>query len=196
MWSVCWKGRKAKHVHIFLISVLKRRFSINNIQIIINLACFWRLGTKLGFLEFSSINANFWGVFVRLYFQCTKWWIVIGWKDKQNKSKVFSLVRLYPSSPVKVPNKWRVRKNLGSSKIFGSTECWVRKNCGSKKTFSYKNICGWKKIFMGGGEGGADLPTLTWITKFLIFTLQTHAEIGWLFMYVHYGPFAKKPKAS
>ena len=42
------------------------------------------------------------------------------------------------------------------------------------------------------GQGGADLPTLTRIPKFLIFALQTHAEIGWLFMYVHYGPFTKK----
>ena len=40
--------------------------------------------------------------------------------------------------------------------------------------------------------GGADLPTLTRIPKYLIFALQTHAEIGWLFMYVHYGRFKKK----
>ena len=38
---------------------------------------------------------------------------------------------------------------------------------------------------------GADLPALTQIPKFLDFALQTHAEIGWLFMYVHYGPFTK-----
>ena len=42
------------------------------------------------------------------------------------------------------------------------------------------------------GRGGADLPTLTRIPKFLIIALQTHAEIGWLFVYVQYGPFTKK----
>ena len=39
--------------------------------------------------------------------------------------------------------------------------------------------------------GGADLPALSQIPKFPHFALQTHAEIGWLFMYVHYGPFTK-----
>ena len=42
----------------------------------------------------------------------------------------------------------------------------------------------WKVTFDGRqsltlyGPGGADLPTLTRIPKFLIFALQTHAEIG------------------
>ena len=40
-------------------------------------------------------------------------------------------------------------------------------------------------------RGGADLPDLSRIPKFPYFALQIHAEIGWLFMYVHYGPFAK-----
>ena len=40
--------------------------------------------------------------------------------------------------------------------------------------------------------GGADLPDLSRIPKFPYFALQTHAEIGWLFMYVHYSPFRKK----
>ena len=40
-------------------------------------------------------------------------------------------------------------------------------------------------------RGGADLPDLSQIPKFPNFALQTQAEVGWLFMYVHYGPFTK-----
>ena len=39
--------------------------------------------------------------------------------------------------------------------------------------------------------GGADLSDLSRMPKYPYFALQTHAEIGWLFMYVHYDPFTK-----
>ena len=60
------------------------------------------------------------------------------------ESKVFSLERLYPSSPVEVRN-FVSTENLGSKSLWFQKRVWVKKKFQAKINFGYGKIFGSKK---------------------------------------------------